>query len=385
MKHFFLVIFFIIAGGSLIFSQENEKRSRNKAKSQQEQTGKQIPASFEEEEIITQEKEICEKVSEGSQLRIEGKTTFCAGSSTELKVISDLPASNYCWSNGADGAAANFSSEGIVTVTMTDPSTGCVDSASITLVGISPPEVTITSNTGNVICEGESSTLTANAIGGVGVLTYSWSSNSVTNQFTTTASGLYSVKVTDVFGCAASASFNLNAAPKPNAKFTVSQLSDSDSLFGTFMFKDETELEGAGKITFRKWNFNSGLTSDSSSAVFQIKNLGWYNVTLAVESDQGCPDTATLYFRRDGVVYASCILSPNDDGSNDKLYFKGLENYPNNKIVIYSSSGEKIYEITNYENDWDGRGEKEGTYYYILEVPNARPQTTFASYFKIIR
>jgi len=55
-----------------------------------------------------------------------------------------------------------------------------------------------------------------------------------------------------------------------------------------------------------------------------------------------------------------------------------LENYPESKLIIFTRSGDKVYENDNYLNDWDGKFVNKisnsritllsGTYYYILKL-----------------
>ncbi len=69
-------------------------------------------------------------------------------------------------------------------------------------------------------------------------------------------------------------------------------------------------------------------------------------------------------------------LSPNGDGKNDVLTISNIEMYPDNKLVIINTNGDKVYEATGYDNKakaFDGRStidskqQKQGTYYYRLE------------------
>lgn len=62
------------------------------------------------------------------------------------------------------------------------------------------------------------------------------------------------------------------------------------------------------------------------------------------------------------------VFTPNGDGKNDKFKIVGLENYPNSAIAIYNRWGNEVYHSTNYQNDWDGAGLNEGTYYYVLKL-----------------
>jgi len=63
-------------------------------------------------------------------------------------------------------------------------------------------------------------------------------------------------------------------------------------------------------------------------------------------------------------------FSPNGDGVNDYWEILGLQNYPGNKLQIFNRLGIKLYETTDYQNDWGGtyKGEKveNGVYFYQL-------------------
>jgi gliding motility-associated-like protein len=68
-------------------------------------------------------------------------------------------------------------------------------------------------------------------------------------------------------------------------------------------------------------------------------------------------------------------LSPNGDGLNDVLVINGLNNYPDNRLLILNTAGTLIYETTGYGvkgnvfdgHDKNGMMQKPGTYYYILQ------------------
>lgn len=65
------------------------------------------------------------------------------------------------------------------------------------------------------------------------------------------------------------------------------------------------------------------------------------------------------------------ILSINNDGKNDSFIIKKLENYPNTTLIIFNRWGKKIYETSDYQNDWkgttnNGTAVKAGVYYYVL-------------------
>ncbi len=71
-------------------------------------------------------------------------------------------------------------------------------------------------------------------------------------------------------------------------------------------------------------------------------------------------------------------LTPNGDGANDFFTLNIVDEYPSNKLVIFNRDGLIVYEKTDYQNEFDGKGNKniiqkgeylsEGVYFYVLEI-----------------
>lgn len=66
------------------------------------------------------------------------------------------------------------------------------------------------------------------------------------------------------------------------------------------------------------------------------------------------------------------LITANGDGYNDTWNIIGIENYPDSKVMVFNTSGNLVYESSNYINDWKGtwRGNQlpDGTYYYLVEI-----------------
>ncbi|MEW2919916.1 gliding motility-associated C-terminal domain-containing protein [Muricauda sp. ANG21] len=74
------------------------------------------------------------------------------------------------------------------------------------------------------------------------------------------------------------------------------------------------------------------------------------------------------------------FLSPNGDGTNDFLVIDGMEESPNNSLIIYNRLGQKVFEKVNYVNEFYGvanagslylnqeMGLPEGVYYYLATL-----------------
>lgn len=78
-------------------------------------------------------------------------------------------------------------------------------------------------------------------------------------------------------------------------------------------------------------------------------------------------------------IVASNAFSPNGDGANDVWFIEGIDAWPNAQIFVYSRWGNKVFQATNYENDWSGDDLPAATYYYVIELNpvdfNAEPIT----------
>jgi gliding motility-associated-like protein len=80
-------------------------------------------------------------------------------------------------------------------------------------------------------------------------------------------------------------------------------------------------------------------------------------------------------------------FSPNNDGINDFWDIKKIDTYPDCSVLVYNRYGQQVYQSTGYARPWDGtfNGSSlpEGTYYYIIDLKDARPK--IAGWVLIIR
>jgi len=69
-------------------------------------------------------------------------------------------------------------------------------------------------------------------------------------------------------------------------------------------------------------------------------------------------------------------VSPNGDGVNDVLTIDNITSYPDNKIMVMSTGGTKVFESSGYDNTtktFDGHSSvtgimvPQGTYFYVLQ------------------
>lgn len=67
-------------------------------------------------------------------------------------------------------------------------------------------------------------------------------------------------------------------------------------------------------------------------------------------------------------IFIPNVITPNGDGKNDRFIIIGISRYPNSSLFIYNRWGNQVYQSKNYQNEWDGHGLSEGTYYYVLKL-----------------
>ena len=92
--------------------------------------------------------------------------------------------------------------------------------------------------------------------------------------------------------------------------------------------------------------------------------------TYEICNENGC-DTAFVYLLikcSEPVPYTG--FSPNNDRVNDNFFVQGIEQFPDNELVIFDRWGVEVYRVKGYRNDWNGiwngRELPDGTYFYML-------------------
>jgi len=199
-----------------------------------------------------------------------GATTFCAGGSVTLTANSGA---SYLWSNGATTQSIAAASTGDYSVQVTDAN-GCSATSAVTHITVNTPPATpvVTPGGATTFCAGGSVTLTAPS-----GYAYLWSNNATTQSITVTASGDYSVRVTDANGCfatSAATSVTVNAAP--TATITPS---------------GATTFCAGGSVTLTASSGSSYLWSDGATTQSVVATAtGTYTVTLT--NANGCSTTS---------------------------------------------------------------------------------------------
>ncbi len=165
-----------------------------------------------------------------------------------------------------------------------EDSTCPVDLPDVTLVDQAGPTAT---TAGDVICEGETATVSVSATGGTAPLTYAWSDglgSTNTAMVTPTATTTYTVTITDSNGCTATDVVIVTVNPNPVAV----------ALNNGVLTCDNTEVIIIGRPNngpySYSWTGPNGFTSGARTT--SVSEPGIYTLTLT-DTNTGCTDTAT--------------------------------------------------------------------------------------------
>ena len=120
-------------------------------------------------------------------------------------------------------------------------------------------------------------------------------------------------------------------------------------------------------VTQWLWDFGDGSTSTVQNPSHTYSTLGYHQVWLYASTFYGCMDSIMheVLIINDSLIFPN-VITPNGDGFNDKFEITNLESYLSNNVVIYNRWGKKVFEATNYKNDWDGDNLPDGVYYFIV-------------------
>ena len=310
---------------------------------------------------------------------------FCNGANATLTptVNGGTPSYSYSWTPSSLGTSstATTSNVGVFSLVVSDTHS-CVGSATVATVKSNP--VVLLSSPDLTICPGDCSNIKANGISSYTPVAYVWSNNATFTGDSSQAcvAGPVSVIFTDGVGCTATNSIVVVNDVIPVASFTSTPPSPvtPDQLVNF----TSTSTITSGSITSTVWTFGDGNGASGNPITHSYSNVGTYSVVLTVTGSSGCTNTTTASYQVDAVIEVPNVFTPNGDNANEFLKFKNLEVFNNNNLSIFNRWGKKVFEQDNYKNDWNGGGHSDGTYFFILSVPEASPNV-YKGYVQLIR
>jgi gliding motility-associated-like protein len=299
----------------------------------------------------------------------------------------------FTWDFGPNGAPATasgmdvdgiiFSSSGLQTLVLNVTQNGCTQTVS-KVINVTNPSIAANLTSTPVKCKGGSDgSLSLNVIGGQAPYNYAWQ-NGITDP-SSVAAGSYSITVTDAQGCTA---VGVSIVAEPDSALSFEVITIQESCKGQFDGSALAVPSGGTAPYFFVWS-SGGDTKEEEIGL----GAGAYSVT--VTDANNCEAQMTFQIDRycesaaDSVI---TIFTPgNGDGINDIWIIPGIDDYPNNEVIVYSRWGQKVWSKNGYTNadGWTGVDSENNdlptsAYYYIIFL-NDSAGTKFSGSITIIR
>jgi gliding motility-associated-like protein len=208
-------------------------------------------------------------------------------------------------------------------------------------------------------CDGEVLALPGN---GIGNLTYKWSNGPTSQVISNVCPGTYTVTVTDELGQTAIASYEIVEPEKLILQLQIACASEPGTADGSAL----AQVSGGKSPYDFEWS------DGSSNAQLQNASPGQY--VLVVSDNNGCQIVQQFDICISGIecYQAITVITPNEDGKNDRFTINCIYDLPNT-LSIYNRYGGKEFEMTNYDNTWEGTDQdgnilSDGGYHWVLQV-----------------
>jgi gliding motility-associated-like protein len=218
-------------------------------------------------------------------------------------------------------------------------------------------------------CKGQ---VKAEASGGSGPYSYNWAGALVDPADSSFAIGLCPedqnpIFISDQLGCTLDTFYVLDLFKQPEMEIDYSP----DSVYiqnPTVYFVYENLSSDSIEITNVSWDFGDGTRSNLENPSHLYLAVETYNGFFKYTTSDGCSDSISFIVDvREIELDVPNVFTPNGDGINDYFEIKNLDSYISNELVIYNRWGRKVYEASNYSNQWDGDNLNNGAYFYVLQ------------------
>jgi hypothetical protein len=264
---------------------------------------------------------------------------FCG---TDATLDAGNPGSTYAWSTADTTQTVLVNTNGTYSVDVTN-SFGCRASDTVAITFTPFPTINLGADT--TACQGSTIVLDAGLPGS----TYVWSTTATTQTIGVTATGTYSVEVTDTFGCPGTDTVDVTFNALPNVSFT-------STLDTVCQFPASITLTGGSPSggTYTGPGVTAGIFDPS------VAGGGTHTITYSFTDGNGCSNTATH------IVFVDICPGISDGLSSIQL---GLYPNPNTGrftfTVPMSAMGDVVYEVA------DARG------VVILHTSSTQPSGLF--------
>ena len=254
----------------------------------------------------------------------------------------------------------------------------------IAVTNIHPqPKADFTINKPGGVCIGDDVTFTDNTDGKDGIVNqWFWdlgdgsirNSNTVTYTYTDTITFSVKLYAVNSFGCNSDTItklFTVHPYPHVNAGPDRFILEGGQIVLAPVVWGNDLQFV---------WTPNQYLIDNKIEKVKVNKPLTDMIYTLTVTARGGCSRSDDMFVKLLKFPKIPNTFTPNGDGINDKWYIDYLNTYPENRVQVFTRTGQLVFESRGYNTPWDGTIKGKplpfDTYYYIIEPGNGRDPVT---------
>jgi len=297
------------------------------------------------------------------EVDLGGNVALCIGGTTTLSAGEH---STYSWSNGANGPTINVSTPGTFSVTVTNQQ-GCegTDAVEVTFGESLQLELL---NPFLDVCPSETLQLQIQ-----GAPVYEWIDTSGTLSALDISNPEASPIYTTTYTVIGSNECATDTLPVEVIVAETAAAAGKDTCIapGT-----EAIIYAQGGIAY-EWQEATYPVTDPNAQRTTAKPEEATLYVVDISDINGCivRDSMEVLLAADPVetIRRINLISPNDDGMNDVLEFRGVEKFGPNKLEVYNRWGSLVYQKVNYQLDeerFDGTKNGSllpaGNYYYVL-------------------
>lgn len=293
-----------------------------------------------------------------------GFGTSCPGASdgsASATANGGLAPYSYNWSTGVVAQTVNNLGAGVYTVTVTDANT-CTTTANVTITEPTPLQITFTAT--DPKCFGLSNgSILVNATGGVAPYRFSLNGAAPQNSnlFAGLGAGTYTITAYDLSDCETSEIIVVNTPIPLNV-----ELGDDQNIAigqsATLQAIVNVPFDSLASVIWSPLPDSSECPQCLTQTVYPFISTTY---SIEVVDNNGCrdEDQVRVIVDRRKYVYIPNVISPNDDGENDKFSV-----FPRpgtvrkvNTLAVYDRWGEQLFILENF-NPYDGNLGWDGTF-----------------------
>ena len=191
----------------------------------------------------------------------------------------------------------------------------------------------------------------------------------------------YFITIIDVNGCVKKDTVDIKVVPGIDLKFTASQIYDCNSRPQVKVVSQTDPKEG--KVYF---DFGDGTTSEQKEEIHSYHADGTFVVRI-VGKRATCIYDKQLPLPFFTLFVPNVITPGGSAGLNDFFKIKYGDKYISEagikvSMIVYNRWGGKVYENSDYKDNWGAEGLAAGTYYYELKIED---ETTCKGWVEVVR